>query len=159
MPSNTFVARLSRGAVASTIAARCFVPESHSLVIETLVPFREMAMPEQTFVPEATGRSDSGDSIILSLQESPKEWTKQMEREFRQLALREAGGDLTSGEMVRLEALSVSRERLSNPRSSEEVLLQLKHDRLLEKISETLRQYVEFQESAHKKRSAASQGY
>ena len=154
MPSNTFVARLSRGAVASTIAVGCLVPESHSSMAEAALPVHEMAMPEQTFVPEVAGRSDDGESVIVNMPVSPKEWTKQMEREFRQLALVEAKGDLSGEQMARLETLSVWRERLSNPRQADEVLLQLKRDRLLEKISDTLREYVEFQESANKKRPA-----
>jgi hypothetical protein len=155
MPSNTFVARLSRGAAASTIAVSCLVPEGHSVMAEPAVPVHEMAMPEQTFVPEAAGRSDDGNSVIVNMPESQTEWTKKMEREFRQLALGEAKGNLTEEQMARLERLSLWRERLSNPRPAEEVLLQLKRDRLLEKISDTLRQYVEFQESASKKRAAA----
>ena len=101
------------------------------------------------------GHSEDGGSVIVNMPEFPKEWTKPMEREFRQLALGEAKGNLTGEQMARLEALSVWRDRLSNPRPAEEVLLQLKRDRLLEKISDTLRQYVEFQESTHKKRPAA----
>jgi len=44
-------------------------------------------MPERTFVQEIAGHSNHGDSVFVKLTESPKEWTKQMEREFRQLAL------------------------------------------------------------------------
>ena len=113
-------------------------------------------MPERTFVQEIAGHSNHGDSVLVKLTESPKEWTKQMEREFRQLALGEAKGNLTAEQIAQLEALSLWRERLSNPRPADEVLLQLQRDRLLEKISETLRQYAEFQESASKKRPAAS---
>ena len=155
MKNNTFIARLSRGAVASTLATGCLVPESHSVISDGAVLVEEFAMPEQTFVPEMAGHSEGRGSVILNMPESPKEWTKQMEREFRQLALREATGKLTSDEMPRLEALSVWRERLSNPRPAEEVLLQLKRDRLLEKISDTLREYVEFQKGTNRKRPAA----
>ena len=156
MRSNTFVARLSYGAVASTIAVGCLVPDSHSEIADPVVPVFEIAMPDQTFVSEAAGRSDDGNSVLLNLPDSPNEWTKQMEREFRQLALVEATGKLNAEQMMRLETLSLWREHLSNPRPADEVLLQLKRDRLLEKISDTLRQYVEFQESANKKRLAAS---
>lgn len=150
MPNNTFVTRLSRGAVASTIAIGYLVPESHSATADAAVMIQEIAMPERTFAPEMAGYSEDGGSVIVNMPESPKDWTKPMEREFRQLALGEAKGNLTGEQMARLEALSVWRDRLSNPRPAEEVLLQLKRDRLLEKISDTLRQYVEFQKSAHK---------
>lgn len=154
MPSNTFVARLSRGAVASTIAFGCLVPENHSAIADAAIAVHEIGMPDQTFVPETVGHSGAGNSVFVDQPESPKEWSKQMEREFRQLALVEAKGNLTVEQMARLETLSLWRERLSNPRQADEVLLQLKRDRLLEKISDTLREYVEFQESAHKKRPA-----
>jgi len=42
-------------------------------------------MPETHFVQEIAGHSNHGDSVFVKLTESPKEWTKQMEREFRQL--------------------------------------------------------------------------
>lgn len=157
MPTNTtFVTRLTRGAVASTIAVGCLVPESHSALSDASAITQEMAMPNETFVPETAGYSDEGNTVVVTMPEMPKEWTKRMEREFRELALREAQGRLTPEEMAYLEALSGSRERLSCPRRADEVLLQLKRDRLLEKISETLRQYVEFQETAGKKRPATT---
>ena len=155
MANSTFVARLSRGAVASTIAVGCLVPESHSAIADAPVAAHEIAMPEQTFLRGTAGHSEDGGSISLHMPESPKEWTKQMEREFRQLALGEATRSLSTEQLARLEALSVWRDRMINPRTADEVLLQLKRDRLLEKISDTLRQYVEFQESAHKKRPAS----
>ena len=155
MPTNTFVARLSRGAVASTIAGGWLVPDSHSEMVDAAIVAQAVAMPEQTFMPEMAGHSEDGRSVIVNMPESPKEWTKRMEGEFRRLAFGEATGKLTPEEMNRLEALSEWRERLSHPRPADEVLLQLKRDRLLEKISEALRQYVDFQESSHKKRPAS----
>ena len=44
---------------------------------------------------------------------------------------------------------------VTQPRRAEDVLRQLQRDRLLERISDTLRLYVEFQEGAGKKRPAA----
>jgi len=64
-------------------------------------------MPERTFVQEIAGIQNHGDSVFVETDESPKEWTKQMEREFRQLALGEAKGNLTAEQMAQLEALSL----------------------------------------------------
>ena len=57
-----------------------------------------------------------------------------MEREFRQLALREANGTINERELERLQNLSGWRDQLLSPRSAEEVLRQIKRDRLIEKI-------------------------
>lgn len=157
MPTNgTFATRMTRGTVASTIAVACLVPENHSAMAGALVVTQEMSMPEQISVPETAGHSQQHGTVAVTVPEMPKEWTKRMEREFRDLALREAQGRLSPKEMAHLEALSRSRERLSCPRRADEVLLQLKRDRLVEKISETLRQYVEFHETASKKRPATA---
>lgn len=155
MSNNTFVVRLTRGAMASTIAAGCLVPEKHSDWEYPRVSVQETTFTD--FSPEsaAAGQSEDTNSVILLIPE-PKEWTKGMEREFRQLALGEATGALLPEQLSRLEQLSKWRDHLVHPRTVEETLLQLKRDRLVEKISETLRQYVEFQQSTGKKRSATS---
>jgi hypothetical protein len=85
-----------------------------------------------------------------------REWTKQMEREFRSLALVEAKGALAPDQAGRLEKLSRWRDQLIEPLSLEDVLRQLKRDRLMDKISETLRECVEFHEGARNARPAAS---
>jgi len=90
--------------------------------------------------------------MVLTVSQAPTEWTRKMEREFRRLALEEARGLLSSNQMARLEELSRWRNQLEQPRTTEEVLSQLKRDRLLEKIAEALREYVQFQEDADKKK-------
>jgi hypothetical protein len=78
-----------------------------------------------------------------------------MEREFRKLALEEVKGTLTAGQALRLEELNRWRDRLLHPQSAEEILLQIKRDRLLERMEGLLKEYVEFQEATGKKRTAA----
>jgi hypothetical protein len=45
------------------------------------------------------------------------------------------------------------RDTLQNPRPVEEVLLQLKQDRVLGRIAEALEKYVEFHGTTHSKRT------
>ena len=150
MRNNRFFAQLTRTAVASTFVAGCMTPETHSAAHDA--PLVECGAAQSPFAQEPSDRSQVGDSVIITFHSSPAEWTKGMAREFRQLALAEAKGVATDEQMQRLEQLSRWRDSLDNPRPADEVLLQLKRDRLLEKISETLRQYVEFQQAAGKKR-------
>ena len=92
---------------------------------------------------------------MVTLSKSPSEWDKKMEQEFRKLALLEAKGTLSKEQAARLEQLSDWRNSLLDPPPPEEILLQIKRDRLLEKTEELLRAYVEFQEATGKKRVAA----
>ena len=59
-------------------------------------------------------------------------------------------------QLSRLERLSLLRDRLDSPRSVEDILRQLKHDRVLQKMAEALKDYVEFRQDANKKRPASS---
>ncbi|MHB8519514.1 MAG: hypothetical protein ACYDH9_02035 [Limisphaerales bacterium] len=92
---------------------------------------------------------------MVTVTQPPSEWDKDMEREFRKLALEEAKGALTAEQAFRLERLSYWRNNLLCPSSSEEILLQIKRDRLLKKTEQLLKEYVEFQEATGKKRAAA----
>ena len=87
--------------------------------------------------------------------EAATEWTKWMEKEFRRLALAEAKGTLTEEQTNCLNALTHSRNCLLCPPSEDEMLRRIKRDRLLEKLSEALREYVEFEEGASQKRATA----
>lgn len=156
MESNTFVTRLTRGAVASSLAVGWLMPENHSELVAPPVVAREAVVTCETSMPEQTSHSENEGMLVVDMPEVGKDWTPNMEREFRQLALGEAKATLTVDDYARLEELSVLRDRLQHPRTAAEVLLQLKRDRMLEKISDTLRKYVEFQEGAGKKRSAAA---
>jgi hypothetical protein len=92
----------------------------------------------------------------FSYKEADREWTKNMEREFRALALLEARDTLTYKQTGRLDELGQLRDRFLDPRTPEEVLLQVRRDRLLEKISENLQEYVKFQEGANRSRRTSS---
>ena len=98
------------------------------------------------------GKTSNASAVAtVTWTKTPSKWDKRLEREFRNLALEETKGTLTNAGALRLEMLSLWRENLRCPLSSDEILLQIKHDRLLEKTEQLLKEYVEFQETAPKK--------
>ena len=125
MKNDTFVTRLARGAVASTIAGAWLVPQGHSADAVPANVSGAATTAEQAAGPEEASRDESAGAYVLTISEAPKDWTKTMEKEFRRLALEEAKDALTGEQSVRLEQLNSWRERLSNPRPAEEILLQL----------------------------------
>jgi hypothetical protein len=154
MRSNIVITRLARGAVASTVAA-WLMPQSHNEVIANPVGGCEAAFTDRTSLPDAATEGESHGTTFVTVTQAPSEWDKQLEREFRKLALEEAKGTLAPEQSERLEELSHWRDNLLCPPPPEEILLQIRRDRLLEKTEELLRAYVEFQEATGKKRAAA----
>ena len=130
----------------------CLMPQSHTEVIAGPVGECAAVANDSASLPE----DHSGDeAAIVILPKNPTEWDKKMEQEFRKLALAEAKGTLSRERAARLEELTNWRNSLLDPPTSEETLLQIRRDRLLEKTEELLRAYVEFQEAPGKKRAAA----
>jgi len=154
MRNNVFIARLAQGAVVSTMAA-CLMPQSHTDEATSPAVGHEAAFTDRTSTPDDGTQQGPEQAVTVTMSEAVSEWDKQMEREFRKLALEEAKGTLTTGQASRLEELNIWRDRLLHPQSAEEILLQIKRDRLLEKMEELLKEYVEFQEAAGNKRVAA----
>ena len=154
MRNNVFIARLAQGAVVSTMAA-CLMPQSHTDEATSPAVGHEAALTDRTSTPDDSTQQGPEQAVTVTMSEAVSEWDKQMEREFRKLALEEAKGTLTTGQASRLEELNIWRDRLLHPQSAEEILLQIKRDRLLEKMEELLKEYVEFQEAAGNKRVAA----
>jgi len=95
------------------------------------------------------------ESVSVTIPKAPTEWTKTHEKELRCLALKEATENITREEMNRLNWLSFARNHYSNPLSTEEILLQIRRDRILEKMAEALQDYVEFTESTGNKGTTA----
>jgi hypothetical protein len=152
--NNIFVTRLARSAVASSLAA-CLVPQSHAEAGTTPMAAHGAAFNDQASFPDGGTQESTNPSVTFSVGLEPSEWDKGMEREFRKLALEEATGRLTRDQARRLEQLNRWRDRLVCPQTTEEILLQIKRDRLLARMEEVLNDYVEFQEATGKKRAAA----
>ena len=152
--NDVFIARLARGAVASTLAA-CLMPQSHTEGAPARGVANEATVTEQTTLPDQGTQETAESAVVLTMGEAPSEWDKNMEREFRKLALEEAEGTLRSEAATRLEELNCWRDRLLNPQPADEILLQIRRDRLLARMEEILNDYVEFQEATGKTRTAA----
>src|SRR5438093_12558977 len=85
MKNDTFVTRLARGAVASTIAGAWLVPQGHSADAIPAHVSGAAATAEQAAGPEKGSREEAAGAYVLTISEFPKEWTKTMEKEFRRL--------------------------------------------------------------------------
>jgi hypothetical protein len=154
MKNEVFIARLARGAVASTMAA-CLMPQSHTEKAASPPVAREAAFTDQMSMPYRGTQEGTDRAVVLTLRQTPTDWDKRMEREFRNLALEELRGALSAEQAKRLDQLNGWRDRLLCPQPAEEILLQIKRDRLLARMEEIINDYVEFQEAAGKKRPAA----
>lgn len=89
---------------------------------------------------------------MWTVSDVPETWDKELEREFRQLALVEAKGELTTDQAIRLNRLNRLRDEMLFAPSPDEVLMQLKRDRILADMERLLREYVAFEEATNKAR-------
>jgi len=150
----TLMTRVTRNAVLSAVAGGVLLmPDAVSPEIFPLKLAGDVSLVD-FFAPPAENTESSfvGQDIVpLTIKDQPSEWTSKLEKEFRELALKEARGTSTADSYRRLEDLNYWRDTLLNERPAEEVLLQLKRDRILEKMAAALEEYVEFQQASHKK--------
>jgi hypothetical protein len=151
---DTFVARFARHALASTVAGTCFVPKDYVAMAAPQPISGEVAFFDNATLTGDASYSNEKGSRIISWKQAPEDWTPNMEKEFRSLALEEAKGVLSPSHAARLEELSHWRDILQSPCSADETLLQIRRDRILEKISATLEEYVEFHQATGKKRAS-----
>jgi hypothetical protein len=114
------------------------VPLNHVVGTPTLPVASEATGAERITPPEQGTQEAMDGSFEVDVPESLQEWDNQLEREFRKLALREAKGLLNRTEAMRLEELNFFRDRLKDPQLPEEMLLQIRRDRLLARMEELL---------------------
>jgi len=133
----------------------CVTAQTNATAKPALMVGQEMACLDCVIVPSSATQGGSENSVIITPPQMPAVWAKVMEREFRKLAQEEAQGTLTAQKAARLEELNRWRNRLLNPQSSEDILKQIKRDRLLEKMETLIREYVQFQEATDQKRASA----
>ncbi len=157
MKPNIFVTRLARSAAATAlVGAGVIPPHQASAAVLPPVIAQEFTFPDRTILPEEDElQASTRGGFVLSMQQAPSEWDKKLDKEFRKLALAEANDTLSMEDATRLEQLSRWREQLLSPQTVTETLLQIKRDRLLVRMESLLQEYVELQEAANQKRSAA----
>jgi len=155
MKNDVFIARLARGAAATAMAGATILPQNQIAAVTCPDAAQESAYADRAGMPEAATRGGSEEAVFLTMTLTPEEWDKKMEREFRSLALEEAKGTISEASAKRLEELNRWRNQLLHAQTAEEILLQLKRDRLLARMESLLKEYVEFQEATGQKRAAA----
>ena len=110
------------------------LPDSQTTAMSYPPATHEATCVRSTALPDAETVVSRPTDVMVRISESPSEWTKKMEREFRSLALAEAQGRLTAEEDLRLNELNSLRDQLMNPLTSEEIRRQLRKDRLLARM-------------------------
>jgi hypothetical protein len=155
MDPNIFIARMARGAVASTLAA-CLVPPTHTegATVTSVLPHEDI-FSGLTAMPERGTQEGSEKPIFVTLPEAPRDWDKGLEREFRELALCEAKGTITAAQSGRLEELNRLRNIRLHPQPPEAILKQIRRDRLVARMEQLLDDYVEFKETSSHARDCA----
>jgi len=150
--SDIILAKLGRGA-ASTVLATALAAHSQTAETALLVPADDAVLSCPSVESKPGNATESSVNWVCS--SAPSEWDKKLEREFRKLALLEAQELISKDDSRRLEELNRWRNELEFAPTADDILLQLKRDHLLSKMGNLLREYVEFEESANKKRFAA----
>ena len=150
--SNKLLVKLARGTAAS-LAVSCLAPQRQPAIgAVSVVGFAPAA--QDSFFTRTLGGGSTSKPITVAVRNSPTAWSKALDREFRSLALEEAKGSITRDGTARLKQLDGWRENLVNPRSADEILHQLQRDSILEKMSKTFEEYVQFKQGANRKRFA-----
>lgn len=156
MKSNVFVTRFARKAALTSLAGVCLMPQDHvGAIFQPLPAIGSAATSGNRFQDPGTIATSKTENLTFSIRQPSEEWTKADEKKFRRLALKDSVQNITAEETRELNWLSMTRNHLLKPQSTEEVLLQIRRDRILEKMAETLREYVEFTETARNKGAAA----
>jgi hypothetical protein len=85
----------------------------------------------------------SNESVTFAPQ-MPDRWDAEKGMRFKDLAQKEAVGDISVEELVELDFLSVLRTRHKNPMKADEILWQRRQRSLTRAMIDSLKQYVEF---------------
>jgi hypothetical protein len=154
MKSNVLVRQIARKTALTSLAGVCLMPQDHGgIASQPLLVTQSATTDANRFQePRTITRSDN---VTLTFRQTSKEWTKTDEKEFKRLALKEVTGNISDKELRSLNMLSWARDHQLNPLSAEEILLQIRRDRILEKMAAILEDYVEFTESTGNKGTSA----
>ena len=146
--TETFITRVSRNAMisaaaGSVVGAGFLSTTSQPVADRTFYNIQEYTSFDTGKLDESAESSgEVSNPIRVSI--PIEDWTKKLEKEFRALALEDAKGCITPEQQARLDELTAIRFQLQNPRSDEEILLEIKRDRVLANLSKALEEYVEF---------------
>jgi hypothetical protein len=153
MSDNKLLVTFARGTAAS-LAVGCLVPNNQPAINDAIPAIEFASLAEQPVLAPMLADSSSTGPASFTVKDFPKAWSNALDKEFRLLALEEARGEISEKGAARLKLLDAWRERLVEPRTADEISLQLKRDRILEQFSKTFEDYVRFKEGARRQRSA-----
>ena len=155
MKNDVFIARLARGAMASALVGVSAMPSQNVATLAQSVAVPELICSNCAGLSEAITQMANNGPFVTNISQTPSVWDKKLEREFRKLALEEAKGTIGKDDVLRLDELNHWRDQMQCPLTADQILLQMKRDRLLARMESVLKEYVEFQETANKTRDAA----
>jgi hypothetical protein len=149
MKNNIFVTKLAKSAAVTAIMSSAVIPAHQATAaVPPVAAALESSAPHRSISANSEQQVSSEGAFVLTLTQSPSEWNKTLEREFRNLALMEANDKISKENANRLEQLSHWRDQLLNPQTADEILIQMKRNRLLTRMENLLQEYVEFQETS-----------
>jgi hypothetical protein len=147
--AGTLITRLAQSAAAtSMIGGIAFGRGDNASTSEANPAIGEASAIVEPVAAISANTLSENASIRFSVASDYDEWNDELEKEFRSLALKEAEGTLSADSSARLHELNWLRDTLKVPRTSEEILLQIQRDRIVDKLSAALEEYVEFQKAA-----------
>ncbi|HEX5222649.1 MAG TPA: hypothetical protein VFZ59_24045 [Verrucomicrobiae bacterium] len=150
-PSNVVKQKLARVA-ATTVAATALATHDQASSHAPAKLASEGLVSSVSDIGASTADHHTECRVMWTVSDVPETWDKELEREFRQLALVEAKGELTTDQAIRLNRLNRLRDEMLFAPSPDEVLMQLKRDRILADMERLLREYVAFEEATNKAR-------
>jgi hypothetical protein len=103
------------------------------------------ALEDLAPVTEVTNRATAS-AFIMRTSSPDQEWTEELQKQFKGLAIKEALEEISSEEANQLEQLTVMRRSYQNPRTADEVLWEYEQRQVTEHLLETLQKYVQFYE-------------
>ncbi|HRT10329.1 MAG TPA: hypothetical protein P5233_18255 [Candidatus Paceibacterota bacterium] len=148
----TTIARIPKMAFLPAVLAASL--DDGTAVEQAMLP----ACVEHTSAPQdfqSSGFAQVEATQVRTYFQPASEWTKSMARRFRELARKEALGELNEDEAAELERLARERRELQHPRTVEEVLWETKQREVTGKLVQALRNYVEFHHPTRRARASA----
>ena len=118
----------------ATVRNERIIVQEDADALENLAPVTEVA--NRAAASSSSMRTSSPD----------QEWTEQLQKQFKMLAIKEALEEISPEEASQLEQLTLMRRSYQNPRTADEVLWEYEQRQVTEHLLETLQKYVQFYE-------------
>ena len=142
-----------KSALATTIGAALALGPATNLGAtvadeEIMVRADADGMEDLAAVPSVTEVTDlaNASASVLQTASPEQEWTKELQTQFKTLAIKEALHEISPEQAERLEQLTLMRRSYQKSRTADEVLWEYEQRQLTRQLLETLQKYVDFYE-------------